>query len=182
MTPIDAFERHLPSALSDLAAPATPDYLTDILGRTAATRQRSAWASLERWLPVDIATTRVPTRRLPSRQLALLAVLALLVSLMLAAYIGTRTTHVPPPFGPAENGRLIYSADGDIVIRDGLRVRPGGADQRPDRRPRPGLLTRRDAAPLPVRRRRRGLRHVIGMADGRTRIGSWMTPSATTST
>jgi len=92
MTPIDAFERHLPSALSDLAAPATPDYLTDILGRTAATRQRSAWASLERWLPVDIATTRVPTSRLPSRQLALLAVLALLVSLILAAYIGTRTT------------------------------------------------------------------------------------------
>ena len=122
MTPIDAFERHLPSALSDLAAPATPDYLTDILGRTAATRQRSAWASVERWLPVDIATTRVPTRRLPSRQLALLAVLALLVSLMLAAYIGTRTTHVPPPFGPAENGRLIYSADGDIVFRDGLQT------------------------------------------------------------
>ena len=52
MTPIDAFERHLPSALTDLAAPATPDYLTDILGRTAATPQRLAWASIERWLPV----------------------------------------------------------------------------------------------------------------------------------
>lgn len=122
MTPIDAFERHLPSALTDLAAPGTPDYLTDILGRTAATRQRPAWASLERWLPVDIATTRVPTTRLPSRQLALLAVMALLVVLTLAAYIGSRTTHVPPPFGPAENGRLIYSADGDIVIRDGLQT------------------------------------------------------------
>jgi hypothetical protein len=121
MTPIDAFERHLPSALTDLAAPGTPDYLTDILGRTAATRQRPAWASIERWLPVDIPRTRVPTTRLPSRQVALLVVLALLTGLMLATYIGTRTTRVPPPFGPADNGRLIYSADGDIVIRDGLQ-------------------------------------------------------------
>jgi hypothetical protein len=121
MTPIDTFERHLPSALTDLAAPGTPDYLTDILGRTAATRQRPAWASLERWLPLDTVTTRVPTTRLPSRQLVLLVVLALLIGLMLATYIGTRTTRVPPPFGPADNGRLIYSADGDIVIRDGLQ-------------------------------------------------------------
>ena len=58
MTPIDAFERHLPSALTDLAAPATPDYLTDILGRTAATQQRLAWASIERWLPVQLTTQR----------------------------------------------------------------------------------------------------------------------------
>src|SRR6187397_1785361 len=43
---------------------------------------------------------------------------------MLAAYVGTRLTHVPPPFGPAENGRLIYSVDGDIVIRDGLQTAP----------------------------------------------------------
>jgi len=109
MTPIDTFERHLPSALTDLAVPATPDYLTDILGRTAATRQRPAWASIERWLPVDIARSRVPATRVPWRQLGILVALALLISAMLAAYVGTRPTHVPPPFGPAENGRLIYS-------------------------------------------------------------------------
>jgi Tol biopolymer transport system component len=50
--------------------------------------------------------------------------LALLISAMLAAYVGTRTTRVPPPFGPAENGRLIYSVDGDIVIRDDLQTAP----------------------------------------------------------
>jgi hypothetical protein len=52
MTPIDQFERLLPAALADLGESSTPDYLTDILGRTARTRQRSAWASLERWLPM----------------------------------------------------------------------------------------------------------------------------------
>jgi len=124
MTPIDAFERHLPSALTDLAAPGTPDYLTDVLGRTAATRQRPAWASLERWLPVEIATARIPSARMPSRQLALLALMTLLLAVTLAAYIGSRATHVPPPFGPAENGRLVYAADGDIVVRDALQTAP----------------------------------------------------------
>ena len=32
MTPIDPFERQLPVALTRLADPRTPDYLTDILG------------------------------------------------------------------------------------------------------------------------------------------------------
>jgi len=120
MTRIDTFERHLPSALTDLAAPATPDYLTDILGRTAATRQRPAWASIERWLPVDIASTRVPTTRLPWRQSALLAALLLLASAMLAVYIGTRPARLPAPFGPAANGEIVFSKGGDIFVRDAL--------------------------------------------------------------
>ncbi len=118
MTPIDAFERHLPSALSDLAVPATPDYLTDILGRTAATRQRPAWASLERWLPVDIATTRVPATRMPWRQLGLLALLAVLIAATLAIYIGSRQPHLPAPFGVAGNGLVADSHDGDLYTVD----------------------------------------------------------------
>ena len=35
MTAIDRFERELPAALDDLADARTPDYLDDILGRTA---------------------------------------------------------------------------------------------------------------------------------------------------
>jgi Tol biopolymer transport system component len=120
MTPIDAFERHLPSALTDLAAPATPDYLTDILGRTAATRQRPAWASLERWLPVQLATTRVATTRLPWRQLAVLALLALVLAATLFAYAGSQQQRLPRPFGPAANGEIVYSKGGDIYIRDAI--------------------------------------------------------------
>ena len=57
MTPIDRFERALPAALADLAEPHVPDYVTDVLGQTARTRQRPAWASLERWLPMPAPLT-----------------------------------------------------------------------------------------------------------------------------
>ncbi len=118
MTPIDAFERHLPSALTDLAAPATPDYLTDILGRTAATRQRPAWASLERWLPVELTTARVPTTRLPMRQLGVLALIALLLAAALAVYVGTHQQRLPAPFGPAANGLIPFEQARDIYLGD----------------------------------------------------------------
>ena len=118
MTPIDRFERTLPVALTDLAAPRTPDYLTDILGRTARTRQRPAWASIERWLPMQIASTRVPTTRLPWRQLGVLALLALLLAAAIAAYVGSHQRKLPPPFGQASNGSIVFSKDGDIVSVD----------------------------------------------------------------
>ncbi len=117
MTPIDTFERRLPAALSDLAAPSTPDYLTDILGRTAATRQRPAWASIERWLPVDITTRPAWAPVLPWRQLGVLALLAVLLAAMLAVYVGS-APRLPEPFGPAANGVFVYSKGGDILVRD----------------------------------------------------------------
>jgi hypothetical protein len=118
MTPIDRFERQLPNALTDLASPRTPDYLIDILGRTARTRQRPAWASIERWLPVQIATSRVMTTRMPWRQLGVLALIALLLAVAIAAYVGSQQRKLPPPFGQASNGSIVFSKDGDIVSAD----------------------------------------------------------------
>src|SRR5262245_54119602 len=71
MTPIDRFERELPASLADLGESRPPDYLTDILGRTARTRQRPAWASPERWLPMPASL---------SPRLAVAAVIALLLA------------------------------------------------------------------------------------------------------
>lgn len=119
MTPIDTFERRLPAALSDLAAPSTPDYLTDILGRTAATSQRPAWASLERWLPVQLARTRASAPRIPWRQLGVLTLLALILAATLAVYAGSQQ-RLPQPFGPAANGQVVYSKGGDIFVRDSI--------------------------------------------------------------
>jgi Tol biopolymer transport system component len=119
MTPIDRFERRLPAALNDLAAPSTPDYLIDILGRTAATSQRPAWASLERWLPVELVNARATTARVPWRQLGALALLALILAATLYAYAGSRQ-RLPQPFGPAANGQIVYSKGGDIFIRDSI--------------------------------------------------------------
>jgi dipeptidyl aminopeptidase/acylaminoacyl peptidase len=119
MTPIDRFERHLPSALTELAAPNTPDYLPDILGRTVATRQRAAWASIERWLPVQLTTSRVPGSRMPWRQLGVVALLTLLLAAALVAYVGSQQTRpLPAPFGPAANGSLLFARDGDIFTAD----------------------------------------------------------------
>lgn len=89
MTPIDPFERQLPVALTRLADPRTPDYLTDILGRTARTRQRSAWRSLERWLPVPSLTS--------PRALALLAVAALAAVILGSALLGGGGGPAPMP-------------------------------------------------------------------------------------
>lgn len=117
MTPIDSFERQLPVALTDLADPRTPDYLTDILGRTAGTRQRPAWASIERWLPVELVTVRTPTNRLPWRRLAVFALLVVLLAAMVAAYVGSRP-RLPAPYGRAANGLIAYDAEGDIYSMD----------------------------------------------------------------
>ena len=72
-TPIDPFERRLPQTFTDLAAARTPDYLIDILGQTARTRQRPAWANPGRWFPMLNLTQR-PT--LAVLTVVLVAVLA----------------------------------------------------------------------------------------------------------
>lgn len=60
MTPIDRLERQLPAAFADLADERTPDYFVDILGQTARTRQRPAWATPGRWNSLMPALTARP--------------------------------------------------------------------------------------------------------------------------
>jgi hypothetical protein len=130
MTTIDRFERELPAALSDVAGSGRPDYLLDILGRTARTSQRPAWASLERWLPVNVATLRAPVARIPWRPAVAVALVLLLTLALLAVFVGGQR-RTPPPFGPAANGLIPYSANGDIFVGDPVtgagRLLVGGA-------------------------------------------------------
>lgn len=130
MTMSDRFERELPDALADITGSGNPDYLTDILGRTARTRQRPAWASLERWLPMDLATTRVTTARIPWRPILIVALVAILAVAALALVAGAQR-HVPAPFGPARNGLIPYENGGDIFVGDPVtgatRLVVGGA-------------------------------------------------------
>ncbi|HEV7811082.1 MAG TPA: hypothetical protein VGO64_10810, partial [Candidatus Limnocylindrales bacterium] len=117
MTTFDRFERELPAALSDVAGSGRPDYLTDILGRTARTSQRPAWASLERWLPMNTAILRAPVARIPWRPLVAAVLVALLGLALLGVYLGGQR-RLPAPFGPASNGLIPYSANGDIFAGD----------------------------------------------------------------
>jgi hypothetical protein len=110
-------DRDLPLILGNLAAGPYPDYIDDVLATTAQRRQRSAWTFPERWLPVEIATRPVPTPAFPWRQLGVLALIAALLAVALAAYIGSQP-RLPEPFGLAANGAVAYSVAGDIYTAD----------------------------------------------------------------
>lgn len=67
---------------------------------------------------MELVTTRVPSTRMPWRQLGVLALLAVLLSAILALYIGGQQHQLPAPFGVAGNGLVAYSANGDIFVGD----------------------------------------------------------------
>ena len=118
MTAFDRFEQHLPDLMDELASAQVPDYFDDMLQRTARTRQRPAWSSLERWLPMDVIVRPAFVPRLPWRVLAIVALLVVaIVGALLFASGSSR--RLPAPFGPAANGSIIYStAGGDISSVD----------------------------------------------------------------
>jgi Tol biopolymer transport system component len=132
MTAFDRrLESELPDILTAIAAPRTPDYVDDALALTAATRQRPRWTFLERWLPMNVTAQRIAGP--PSLPWRALAVAALLISLLAAGLmIAGAQRKVPPPFGPARNGALLFG-DGDVFIRDSVngpsRLLLGGPSQ-----------------------------------------------------
>ena len=115
MTLNDGFDRTVSDWLDDQAGRGTPGYLDEILVRTTRTRQRPAWSSLERWLPVQSTLRLAPVPRLAW----LLVVLALVIALGAAVVAVGSRRHLPAPFGLARNGTLMYSGiDKDIYTLD----------------------------------------------------------------
>ena len=114
----DRLERELTAWFTETAAPRTPPYVDDILRQTALIRQRPRWTSLERLLPMTMtASFRATTGSVPWRTFGVLALLllTLLVGVLLAAAGQHR---LPAPFGPARNGLVAYSSEGDIFVVD----------------------------------------------------------------
>jgi Tol biopolymer transport system component len=112
------FERTVSEWLHADAERRVPDHLEAVLRLTSVQRQRPAWSSLERWLPMD--TTFRPrffqTPRLGQVVLIGAVILALVAALLL--YAGSQQHRLPPPFGPARNGIVLSSGNGDIVQVD----------------------------------------------------------------
>jgi Tol biopolymer transport system component len=126
MNPSDGFDRTVSAWLHQDAEHRVPQHLDAVLHRTRTERQRPAWSSLERWLPLDTAfRTRVASAPRPGRVLLVVALLIALAGLVIFA-VGSRPIRVPPPFGPARNGTLMSSHDGDIFAVD-----PSSARQTP---------------------------------------------------
>jgi Tol biopolymer transport system component len=123
MTTHDDFDGRLTAWLDALAAAREPDPLLErVLARTATTRRRPAWAIPERWIPMtSITTPTTAIGRFPWRSAALVAALvAILAGAILVA--GSQRPTLPPAFGPAANGALVYSEGGSILGVD----TPGG--------------------------------------------------------
>ena len=118
MTSNDRFEQTMSSWLREDAAFRVADHLDEVLGVTSELRQRPAWSSLERWLPVD--TTLRPRLFNAPRLSQVLLVAALLIALLglLLVAIGSQRQRLPEPFGPARNGIFITSRDGDLYAID----------------------------------------------------------------
>ena len=113
-------DRLLTAWLASDAPVREPDPLLDrVLARTARTRRRAAWRIPERWFPVSTITTRVEgVSRFPWRTAAAVALLVLALAVGAWVIAGSRAKAVPAPFGPAHNGVLTYSVNGDIVVVD----------------------------------------------------------------
>ena len=118
MNPSDAFDRHVSDWLHADAEHRVPEHLDAVLRRTRTERQRPAWSSLERWLPMDMTTNlRIAGRPTLGKALLVAAILIALIGLALFA-VGSRVQRVPAPFGPAANGQITYWANGDILVAD----------------------------------------------------------------
>lgn len=118
MTSNDRFEQTMSSWLREDGAFRVADHLDEVLAVTSETRQRPAWSSLERWLPVD-TTFRPRIFNLPQAgRLVLVAALVIALLGLLVFAIGSRQQRLPPPFGPARNGILLSSGNGDIFAVD----------------------------------------------------------------
>jgi hypothetical protein len=118
MTTNDVFGRTLSTWLHEDAEHHVPDHLAEVLQRTATTRQRPAWSSLERWLPVD-TTLRPRLVMLPrAGRLVLVAALILIMAALAIIAVGAYRSRVPEPFGLARNGLIVTSRDGDLFLID----------------------------------------------------------------
>lgn len=106
MTARSDLNRTVSDWLVEQAGQSVPDYLDEVLTRTSRTRQRPAWSSLERWLPVNLSFSG---HRRPVARLALLVVLLAAILLIAVAFIaGGAGQRRLPHFGSMANGQIAF--------------------------------------------------------------------------
>jgi Tol biopolymer transport system component len=115
MTTFERFERSIPELMTELAPARVPDYFDDMLRETASHGQRPAWSYPERWLPMDTTLRPLTMRSFSWRPLVVIALMALLIAGALVAYVGSQPK-LPPPFGAAGNGVLLYRDPAGAIL------------------------------------------------------------------
>lgn len=126
----DDLDRMLSVWLDDPYSPPAPHYLGRVLERTRNTRQRPAWASLERWLPMADKVLQ-PATAPPLRTAWLLIIVLLVLALAFGAVIvGSRLLAPTPAIPQGGSAVLVFStiegsAGGNIYL-----ARADGTDLR----------------------------------------------------
>ena len=124
-------DRMLSVWLDDPYTPPAPHYLGRVLERTRHTRQRPAWASLERWIPMADKVLQ-PTTARPLRMAWLLMIALLVLAIAAAvAVVGSRLLAPAPVIPQGRSAVFVFSsiessgAGGDIYLAraDGTDVR-----------------------------------------------------------
>jgi YVTN family beta-propeller protein len=77
-----------------------------MLRLTARTRQRPAWSSFERWLPMGVIARAAPIRQVPWRPILLVALVGLLAAAALVVLSGAGKPRLPAPFGPTSRAQV----------------------------------------------------------------------------
>src|SRR5262245_26322267 len=118
MTTNESFERRVAAWLREDSENRLPDHLDEVLVQTISRRQRAWWSSRERWLPVDTTFTPRLTPLLRPAWLLIIAALLLVALVATILLVGSRP-RLPPPYGTAANGVVVYGgSDGDIYAFD----------------------------------------------------------------
>jgi Tol biopolymer transport system component len=121
MTRFDDLDRALTAWFEDeAAAPAPAGLLERVATATASRRRRPAWsvALTNGWSAVVDRAPRAAGgsgRSSVARIILVLGLLGLLILGALLAFAGSRQ-QLPAPFGPAANGLIAYSQNGDIYV------------------------------------------------------------------
>ena len=130
MTERTDLDRMLSAWLDDPFTPPAPHYLGQVLERTKRTRQRPAWASLERWIPMADKVLQPATA--PPMRMARLLLIALLVLALAGAiaFVGSRLLNPTPVIPKGGSAVFVFSSiDGDtggdiyLARADGTDVR-----------------------------------------------------------
>ena len=129
MTQRDDLDQMLSAWLDDPFTPPAPSYLGEVLERTRRTRQRPAWASLERWLPMADKILARPASQ-PMRMARLLLIALLVLALAAAvAVVGAQLLRPKVEIPQGSSAVLVYASlvgdAGDIFT-----VRADGTDPR----------------------------------------------------
>ena len=101
--------------LTEIAPESHVDYLDETLGALDRVRQRPAWMSPGRWLPMQMTLPRVVVPR-AAPYFVLLALV--LIGLIVALAVAGGQKRLPAPFGLAATGLMAFESDGDIVVAD----------------------------------------------------------------